>query len=526
MDRRSLWLIAIVAVAAHASALWGGFIWLDHAHIEQGLALAPAGEWLSLFAHGFAGTGFYRPLMSASLSLDAALGGSPWLYHATSLAFHAAAAVLTLIAAQTLGLTRRAATLAALLFAVHPATSLVANAIAFRSEAMITVALLSLVVLHRRGNVQGAALALLLGALSKETALVLGPLFVVALELFPGAGEDAPKRRATSGYSRQKAARCSWRSRSALQFAPAWRASFAPLSFDDALGTRLASLAKSNARLVLPFELTVCDAFPVTSLSRPQALLGAALLVALVYYAYRRRGPALLLLLAMLPALELVPIMRWWSPHYLYLALSLVAMLAAETAERWGPWALRSAALAVLVIAAVSLFDGLSYRNDQAFWSREVSQNPACREAHFYLAEEARTAKRWPEAALEYERALAVKPRVLSYVDRFAALENLGAVQLGQGNLGQARVAFRAALELASNELDTRHLLHNLATTELVAGNAEEAARLLEGEVERVDAMPAAILLRARAEAKLGRVARGNARSCNGCSVNPRGKQP
>jgi tetratricopeptide (TPR) repeat protein len=272
------------------------------------------------------------------------------------------------------------------------------------------------------------------------------------------------------------------------------------------LGTRLASLAKSNARLVLPFELTVCDAFPVTSLSRPQALLGAALLVGLLYYAYRRRGPALLLLLAMLPALELVPIMRWWSPHYLYLGLSLAAMLAAETAERWGPWALRSAVAAALVLAGVSLFDGLSYRNDQAFWSREVSQVPACREAHFYLGEEARMAEHWPEAVREYERALAAKERVLSYVDRFAALENLGAVQLGQGNLGQARVAFRAALELSSNELDTRHLVHNLATTELVAGNAEEAARLLEHEVARVDAMPAAIMLRARAQAKLGRI--------------------
>ena len=46
MDRRSIWLVVLAAVAAHASALWGDFIWLDHAHIEQGLALAPAGEWL------------------------------------------------------------------------------------------------------------------------------------------------------------------------------------------------------------------------------------------------------------------------------------------------------------------------------------------------------------------------------------------------------------------------------------------------------------------------------------------------
>ena len=510
MDRRSVSFVMIVAVVAHASALWSGFIWLDHAHLEQGLALAPAGEWLSLFSHGFAGTGFYRPIMSMSLSLDAALGGAAWLYHATSLALHAAAAVLTLLAAQTFGLSRRAATLAALLFAVHPVTSLVANAIAFRSESMITVALLALAVLHRRGNVLGAALALLLGALSKETALVLGPLFVLALELFSGFGAATrPPRNLRLLAAEGGALLVALALR--LQFAPTWRASFAPLSLSDALGTRLAALAKSNARLVLPFDATVCDAFPVTSMKSPQALLGALLLAAMAYYAYRRRGPALLLLLAMLPALQLVPIMRWWSPHYLYLVLALAAMLAAEALERWGDWAMRSGYVAALALAAMSSFDGLSYANDQAFWSREVSRTPACREAHFYLAEEARTAKRWPEAALEYERALAVKERVLSYVDRLAALENLGAVQLGQGNLGQARVAFSAALELATDELDKRHLVHNLATTELVAGNAELATRLLEREVQRADAMPAAIMLCARAQAKLGRVAEASA---------------
>lgn len=510
MERRSIWLVAIAALTSHASAVCGQFLWLDHAHLEQGLALAPPGQWLSLFTHGFAGTGFYRPLMSISLSLDAALGGGPWLFHASSLAFHAAAAVLTLLAARTLGLTLRAATLAALLFAVHPATSLVANAIAFRSEAMITVALLSLVVLHRRGKVLGAALALLLGALSKETALVLGPLFVIALEFFPNETEG-PRSARNFRLLAAEAGALLLALALRVQYAPAWRASFPPLSVADALGTRFAALAKSNARLLLPFELDVCDAFPITPLSRPQALLGAALLVGLAYYAYRRRGPALLLLLALLPALQLVPIMRWWSPHYLYLALAPAAMLAAEALERRGPWALRAGAVAALLLAGVSLFDGLRYRDDFSLWSREVAQTPACREAHFYLGEVARTEKRWPDAAREYERALTENERVLSYVDRTAALENLGAVQLAQNQLTEARAAFRAALELTDDELDSRHLLHNLATIELMAGNAEEAARLLEREVERPDPLPAAVLLRARAEAKLGRVGEATA---------------
>ena len=181
--RRIYGLIALIAVVSHASALGAGFVWLDHAHLEEGLALARPGEWGDLFLRGFAGTGFYRPMMAASLSLDAAFGGSALLFHATTLAWHAAAAVLTVIAGEALGLSRRAAGLAGALFAVHPVTALVASAIAFRSEAMIAVALLSLVVFHQRGRVGGAALALFLGALTKETVLVLAPLFVLAIEL-------------------------------------------------------------------------------------------------------------------------------------------------------------------------------------------------------------------------------------------------------------------------------------------------------------------------------------------------------
>ena len=53
--------------------------------------------------------------MAASLSLDAALGGGAWLFHATSLLWHAAAAVLVVVAAEALGLTRRAGVVAGML---------------------------------------------------------------------------------------------------------------------------------------------------------------------------------------------------------------------------------------------------------------------------------------------------------------------------------------------------------------------------------------------------------------------------
>jgi Tfp pilus assembly protein PilF len=131
--------------------------------------------------------------------------------------------------------------------------------------------------------------------------------------------------------------------------------------------------------------------------------------------------------------------------------------------------------------------------------------DPTCREGHFYLAEVARVERRWDDAASSYERAIETSSNVLSYVDRVPALQNLGAVRLEQGRFADARVAFRAAIDAVSDEGSRRLLLHNLATAELRAGNAEEAARLLEVEVSRPDALEASIFIRARAVESLGR---------------------
>ncbi|MHB8879694.1 MAG: hypothetical protein ACYC8T_38890, partial [Myxococcaceae bacterium] len=99
---RGKFLVAAAALASHATALAGGFTWLDHGDLEKGAALAAPPDFLALFAHGFARTGFYRPLTALSLSLDA-LVGSPLAFHLSSLLLHAAAAVLAVLAAEALG---------------------------------------------------------------------------------------------------------------------------------------------------------------------------------------------------------------------------------------------------------------------------------------------------------------------------------------------------------------------------------------------------------------------------------------
>jgi Tfp pilus assembly protein PilF len=202
----------------------------------------------------------------------------------------------------------------------------------------------------------------------------------------------------------------------------------------------------------------------------------------------------------------MVPVMRWWSPHYLYVPLAFGAMLVTEIIERRGELVARVAAVSVLLLPVAAVIEDFHYAGDEALWAREVEKQPACREAHFYLAEVDRQAGRLDQAVLHYEHAASANPRMLSYVDLASTLQNLGVTRLQQGKLDESRAALRAALEVAPDEARRRMLTHNLATTELRAGNPEEAARLLQPELARPDALGVSLVVGARAAQMLGRL--------------------
>jgi protein O-mannosyl-transferase len=463
VDLRDLVTVSALAVAAHATALQGGYVWLDHAHLEDGVALAAPGDVAGLFQQGFAGTGFYRPLVALSLSLDAWISKDPLTFRIVTLAWHVAASAMVLATARALSLPARAALLAGVLFAVHPATSVVASATAFRSEAMMLVFLLGLVAAHRWNRPLLAGTALLLGALTKETAWVLAPLFVLALEL-GSFRTRVVKRRLLAAEALAFTLATALR----LAFAPPFRARHVALPFDEALGTRLAAFHKSGLALVAPVDPGICDAFPVTSLLSVPALLGGAMLGLSALLAFRRRGPAILFALSLLPVLQLVPVMRFWSPHYVYAALAFGAMLLAELVTRAGRRAEFAAAAAILVMSVVSFRDGRRYASDRRLFEPEVSAEPGCREAQFFLAESAREAGALDVAAVHYQRALAGRPGMIAYLDELATLQNLGAVELARGHHAEARDAWSRALQRSSSESEARRISHNLAVLTLI----------------------------------------------------------
>jgi hypothetical protein len=98
---------------------------------------------------------------------------------------------------------------------------------------------------------------------------------------------------------------------------------------------------------------------------------------------------------------------------------------------------------AAAILGAYTFNADLRFENDAVLWNEEARAEPACREAHFYLGEVAREQRHLDDAASSYERAIATKSGMLSYVDRVPTLQNFGVVRLEQGRFMEARVALR-----------------------------------------------------------------------------------
>ena len=486
-------LAPLAAVASHLTALPNGFTWLDHSDLEHGAAIAAPAEWPALFTHGFARTGFYRPLTALSFSVDA-LVGTPWMFHLSSVLIHALAAFALVLAAEALGQPRRVAVLASVLFAVHPVTSLIAAQASLRSEALVAAALFGLIAAHGKGNAVLAGALLFAAALTKETGLVLGPMFIAVMAVSrPGARRavfvvEAIAFLAAAGLR--------------VAFAPAWRLQQPDLSPLEAVGTRLAGIARSTWALGIPAG--VCDAIAVTRPWEPWALAGLVIAAAIALAAWRQRGAPLLLACAALPSLNLVAAPRFWSPHLVYLPWAFAAVLIASfAADRKLIW--RAVAGLCVVGCAVSLWDGRRFANDETLFAREAAR-PECREANFYLGEFRFAAGQLEAAGSAYQVAAAPPPPgFLAYSDEAAALQNLGLVRLAQGQHFEAELAFSQALEKTADPIAHAELTHDLAAVAVARGDPAGAVGLLAPLVARPGARRESIVLMARALVEMGR---------------------
>jgi hypothetical protein len=196
-DRRLYLAVVVCALVPFLPALWNGFAmddlyivaWNPLVHSIQGVW----GAFTSPYWPPDLGGQMYRPLPLASFAIDWAIVRHPALFHATNLLWHAGVAAA--VAALTLRFAgRTAALVAGLIFAVHPVhVEAVANVVGLGELMAATGVCLAVYAAVVRQNVWWSGLALLLGLLSKENAIVAPGLILWAW--IAGVGQRPTRRR-------------------------------------------------------------------------------------------------------------------------------------------------------------------------------------------------------------------------------------------------------------------------------------------------------------------------------------------
>jgi len=548
------WRVAAVALALCAAtfAVYAGVAGHDFVELDDGNVivnnplvregLTPASAWRAFREPAEAN---WVPLTWISLQAGITLHGlAPAGFLLTNVALHALASALLFLALLRLTAGFWESAFVAAVFALHPLHVESVAWAASRKDVLSGVFfMLTLLAWARHAErpcvprYALATLALAAGLLSKPT-LVTTPFVLWLLDVWP-----LGRLRGVSGAA-ARARRAGWLlleklpmlALSALASAVAWTVQSgvgatkpgARLPFAMRLENALDAYRIYLAQSVWPSDLAVFYPHPLGSLAGARVAAAALLLAALTGAALvtARRRPYLLVgwlwFLGMLvPVIGLVQVgMQAHADRYMYLpliGLSLAVAFLASDAVRARP-ALRLpfavaavAALAACAFAAARQSE--SFRDPIALHRRNVAVTPDNFVARQRLAHALQRANRLPEAAAEFERALALQPRRadlrLGYGDVLArsgrldeaiaqyrlavaadprasrAHANLALALAGKGQLDAAKREFEKALGQtapgaagAPGRERMLAALAALADRRAAAGQADEAARL------------------------------------------------
>lgn len=539
----SRWRIELVWLAlaiglTYASAVPGGFVWLDHAEIEQAnYRVADTDDWnrvwwqtIEQYQGKRSGVtvekgGYWRPIYALGISLDWALWNDrPWINHVENIIWHFAVVVgLYFLGNQVFGSApwgRQAVFWATLLFAVHPFGVHSVTWISGRKDTMC--AAFGVASLLALGRVVGearaadfgrvrivawlaiASVCLLLAIGSKELGFVVPMVATVFFWPPIAAGNDAEQRRL--------------RNLRLAGLATLWALAVAMLIYRIAIvqATGLdapyptESLARNAAmsanvwwhyvvRILIPYQVQLSDAWPrVLQLSLPDVLSIVAWLaaaVAVVVGLIRRHPIALAVawfVIWALPASGIVPLRHFRAERYLYPAswgilLAAILLLLPWLAQLFASQAQRAIAITFTVIAVcfalVTARENTYWWGDNQLFQHSVAIDPHHVEAQIELSRLALEREDYAQT-VELARGAIEQlrdPAYMEYGVPYFAHTWLGTGLVRVQQPAAARTEFNTALQQFPNS-PAGHA--NLAMAEVALGNLPQAKLHFERSLE------------------------------------------
>ena len=382
--------IAFVVTATllvYARALSGGFVYDDLTLIAQNPALHDCSDLGALWTTPLWGEqlGHWRPLTAQLLALGyAATPQSAFGIHAISLALLTSAAVASALLARRLGATQLTATLAALLFVLHPANAEVASWCSSLNDALLAAC--SLFGLDRwlawrrdgRASSLVAALALAAAAMLAKEAGVFLPAIYLASDFATGRARLAARAVPMLG-----ALVVAWLAARMAVFGELGAGFFRTTFTHDgsALGNAILVGGGLAQRLVFPFTRDMFEG--PRDVTVVPAWIAAFASLAAFRFGTPRVGVAgriacILALASLVPPMLTVANLGPYpvADRYLTLATAGWGLLVAAMAQRWSGAARFVPHAVIALYAAVSWSRVPEWRNQETFVAHSLEQRP------------------------------------------------------------------------------------------------------------------------------------------------------
>jgi hypothetical protein len=482
--------LAVLAALPALTAVRGEFLWTESVEIMQEGLIRPLGGplWEAITA-GIDGH-YYRPTVFLLHAVDARLFGlSSLAFRLTNYGFHVLNVVLLYALASRLLEDSRQALAAAALFAMHPVAVTTVALCSDRTDAVALTASFGVVLgawVFRRGGrvwmLPAVWTLLLFGLGAKETAA--GSILVVAAMAFRARGVE--RRRLVLlvvGAAVLSGAWFAWRNSVTTNPVGVERAD---LSLAERVGLAGRIHFEYLFNAVLGMGLRVCDDALVPTPPWGWAVMALVLLsgsIAALARMWRRTETVLCLVWVvafLIPTSGLLSLKHVRADRYLYPVLPGVLMLLSTLAARLRPKAMLATVSAVYVAYAASFITRTRlFRSDQALWTHEVERSDSCLEGHSYLAASSYRAGDIPDALRHATKALTGHPRVLAFVDRAGAMQQLALARFESGDEAGAGALW---LELAASgrERQRAEAEYHLGLREITRRRYAGAARHFE----------------------------------------------
>ena len=527
----SIVLIITIGVTVYANSLNGEFIWDDLAFVQNNDFIKHWPNLPKIFTAdattsmdvGGGGVRYnlYRPLQWLTFMVDYSLWGlNKFGYHLTNVILHVSVALITFWLAGLFFGNRLLSLLTAIFFVIHPVHTEAVAYISGRADPLGLLFMLTSFVFYikyiEKEKIFFCIISLacyILAILSRESCLILP----VLLALYHFTFKKKFRPNLYFSFAGITVAYITFRLLM-VRMLLAGRAIPAGTLADRLPGT-FAAITNYVRLLAMPFHLHMEYGQPAFSMTAPKVIIGIAILIASLVYAFRKRKDKLIFFsilwfyITLLPSLNLYPVGAYMAEHWLYLPsigffLILAKLVSRLAGKRVGGFAAVSLTL-IVFYSLLTIGQNNYWRKLIPFYETTLRYAPESARLYSNLGVAYNDSGRHRKALAAFEKAFEIEPKLLEvnynigtvYADTgelekaikyfekeiainpnyFKAYNNLGAVYSDTGSYEKAIEFYKKAAELESGRVE---VLCNLAFAYFKIGDYDKAKREYRKAIE------------------------------------------